>query len=126
VSVWGRNPGDDESRPTVNVSSAWLDNFPCRSVGAIHESPLLQKDRSLRVGERRRTLLSKIIGRFKMVSAKNINLVRATSGLAVWQRNYYEHVIRNEASLNRIRQYIVDNPAQWEFDEENPGGSVHI
>jgi REP element-mobilizing transposase RayT len=88
--------------------------------------PLLQKDRSLRVGERRRMLLSKMIGRFKMVSAKNINLVRKTSGLAVWQRNYYEHVIRNEASLNRIRQYIVDNPAQWEFDEENPGGSVHI
>jgi len=125
VSVWGRNPGDDESRPTVNVSSAWLNNFPCLSAGAIHESPL-QKDRSLRVGERRRMLLSKMIGRFKMVSAKNINLVRATSGLAVWQRNYHEHIIRNEASLNRIRQYIVDNPAQWEFDEENPGGSVHI
>jgi len=71
-------------------------------------------------------LLSKMIGRFKMVSAKNINLVRATSGLAVWQRNYHEHIIRNEASLNRIRQYIVDNPAQWEFDEENPGGGVHI
>jgi len=35
VSVWGRNPGDDESRPTV-----WLDNFPCLSVEAIHESPL--------------------------------------------------------------------------------------
>jgi putative transposase len=88
-------------------------------VGAIHESPL-QKDGSLPVGERRRMLLSKMIGRFKMVSAKNINLVRKTSGLAVWQRNYYEHIIRYEASLDRIRQYIADNPAQWEFDEENP------
>jgi REP element-mobilizing transposase RayT len=38
----------------------------------------------------------------------------------LWQRNYYEHVIRSEESLNRIRQYILDNPARWEFDRENP------
>jgi len=36
-----------------------------------------------------------------------------------WQRNYYEHVVRDEESLNRIRQYILDNPARWEFDREN-------
>src|SRR5512144_884442 len=86
------------------------------AVGAIHESPLQQD--ALRVRDRRRRLLSKMIGRFKMVSAKNINLVRKTSELAVWQRNYYEHIIRDEASLDRIRQYIADNPAQWELDEE--------
>jgi hypothetical protein len=38
----------------------------------------------------------------------------------VWQRNYYEHIIRNDDSLNRIREYIVGNPAQWESDRENP------
>ena len=38
----------------------------------------------------------------------------------LWQRNYYEHVIRNEESLHRIREYILDNPARWEFDRENP------
>ena len=38
----------------------------------------------------------------------------------LWQRNYYEHIVRNEESLNRIRQYIIDNPARWEFDRENP------
>ncbi len=38
----------------------------------------------------------------------------------VWQRNYYEHIIRNEKSLNRIRQYILDNPTRWAFDRENP------
>jgi len=37
-----------------------------------------------------------------------------------WQRNYYEHIIRNDESLNRIRQYILDNPARWAFDRENP------
>ena len=38
----------------------------------------------------------------------------------LWQRNYYEHIIRNDASLNRIRQYIADNPAHWADDTENP------
>ena len=38
----------------------------------------------------------------------------------LWQRNYYEHIIRDEDSLNRIRQYIVDNPARWDSDGENP------
>lgn len=38
----------------------------------------------------------------------------------LWQRNYHEHIIRNEESLNLIRQYILDNPACWESDEENP------
>jgi putative transposase len=38
----------------------------------------------------------------------------------LWQRNYHEHVIRNDEDLNRVRQYIVDNPAHWERDPENP------
>jgi len=39
---------------------------------------------------------------------------------AVWQRNYYEHIVRDAESLNRIRQYILDNPARWVMDRENP------
>ena len=38
----------------------------------------------------------------------------------LWQRNYYEHVVRGEADLNRIRDYIQSNPANWDEDEENP------
>ena len=38
----------------------------------------------------------------------------------MWQRNYYEHVIRNSASLDEIRRYIADNPLRWEEDPENP------
>ncbi|MEJ5165965.1 MAG: transposase [Thermoanaerobaculia bacterium] len=38
----------------------------------------------------------------------------------VWQRNYYEHIIRNENELNKIREYIVNNPLQWRFDRESP------
>lgn len=42
----------------------------------------------------------------------------------LWQRNYYEHIIRNEDELNRIRQYIRDNPLNWEMDAENPNRSI--
>jgi len=59
---------------------------------------------------RRKMTLPLIIGRFKMVSAKRINLLRGTTGVRVWQRDYYERVIRNENELNRIRRYIVNNP----------------
>ncbi|MDX9721239.1 MAG: transposase [Myxococcota bacterium] len=43
-----------------------------------------------------------------------------TPRVPVWQRNYYEHIIRDDDDLSRIRQYIIDNPAQWAFDKENP------
>ena len=38
----------------------------------------------------------------------------------LWQRNYYEHIIRNGDEINRIREYIRDNPLKWETDRENP------
>jgi len=41
----------------------------------------------------------------------------------LWQRNYYEHIIRNDRELNAIRQYIIDNPAKWAQDRDNP---IHI
>ena len=59
---------------------------------------------------------------FKSVTAKRINQMRGTPGTKVWQRNYHEHVIRDEASLNAIRQYITDNPTRWAEDPENPAG----
>jgi len=64
--------------------------------------------------------LGAIIQSFKSVSTRKINRLRSTPGISVWQRNYYERIIRDESELNRIRRYIVDNPTQWETDENNP------
>jgi putative transposase len=85
------------------------------TVGAIHELPL--RDKKL---ARRQMLLPKIVGRFKMTSAKRINELRGTPGVPVWQRNYYEHVIRDEKSFGRIHDYIQTNVLRWEMDKENP------
>jgi REP element-mobilizing transposase RayT len=62
--------------------------------------------------------LGEIVRTYKAISTR---LIRRTvnSGFA-WQRNYYEHVIRNDSSLQRGREYIVNNPARWAEDEENP------
>ena len=65
-------------------------------------------------------LLPKIIGYFKMNSAKEINRLRDARTTSLWQRNYYEHIIRNENELDKIREYIQNNPLKWEFDRENP------
>ena len=68
----------------------------------------------------RRPSLGMIVGSFKSVTAKNINELRGTEGADVWQRNYYEHIIRNEQSMEEIREYIANNPRNWERDPENP------
>jgi hypothetical protein len=61
-----------------------------------------------------------IIGQIKSIAAKRINALRGTPAAPVWGRNYYEHIIRYETSLNRIRRYIAANPSQWAEDHEHP------
>jgi putative transposase len=61
-----------------------------------------------------------IIGQYKSVVTKQINTARNTVGKDVWQRDYYDHIGRNSREIFRIRQYIRNNPLQWELDEENP------
>jgi REP element-mobilizing transposase RayT len=58
-----------------------------------------------------------IIRGFKSASTKRINEIRHTPRAPLWQRNYYEHVIRNDEELKAIRQYILSNPASWATDE---------
>ncbi len=67
--------------------------------------------------------LGAIIGQFKSMTTKRVNLRRGTPGSILWQRNYYEHVIRSEESLNAIREYICRNPLSWASDAENPARS---
>jgi len=63
--------------------------------------------------------LPEIVRAFKTFSARCINRIRGTTGAPFWQRSYYEHIIRNENELNRIREYIFYNPSRWSLDREN-------
>lgn len=60
-----------------------------------------------------------IIQGFKSSTTIRINRVNRTPGRTIWQRNYYEHIIRSEKSLNAVRQYIEANPANWLYDPEH-------
>lgn len=64
--------------------------------------------------------LPEIVRALKSFSARLINQRRDTQGVPVWQRNYYEHIVRNEHELNTIRQYVYENPMKWEMDMDNP------
>jgi putative transposase len=64
--------------------------------------------------------LSTIVRSYKSAVTKQINVVRAKNEPAIWQSRFYEHVIRNDKSYNRIRRYILDNPLYWPQDDENP------
>jgi len=70
-------------------------------------------------------LLPAFMAGFKAAVTKRINELRRTPAAPVWQRNYYEHIIRDEESLNRIREYIINNPLQWDTDPENPSAGVN-
>ena len=88
---------------------------PPESVGANGYSPLRR-----RPFESPSMTIGAILRGFKGASTKRVNQFRNTPGHRVWQRNYYEHIIRNEKELSRIQAYIIDNPLQWSNDPDNP------
>ncbi|HOY68990.1 MAG TPA: transposase [Candidatus Ozemobacteraceae bacterium] len=64
--------------------------------------------------------LGAMVGGFKAGATSAINAKRGTRGARIWQRDYYEHIIRDEWALSRIRAYIANNPAKWSYDRQNP------
>lgn len=67
--------------------------------------------------------LSEIIRGFKTFSSRRINESRNNQGWPVWQRNFYDRVLRNGDELTRARAYTINNPLQWVKDKENPTNS---
>jgi putative transposase len=61
--------------------------------------------------------IAEIIRGFKTFSAKAINKERDLRGVPVWQRNYYDRIIRNQLEFDRVRQYIINNPQNWDTDK---------
>ncbi|MDP3449347.1 MAG: hypothetical protein Q8R87_02115 [Anaerolineaceae bacterium] len=99
-------------------------------VRAIHELPLHQpamaqayldqgkSEREKNRINRRRMLLPKVVGYFKMQTGKKINELRNTPGQPVWHRNYYEHIICNDEEFETISDYIEFNPSSWGSNDE--------
>jgi REP element-mobilizing transposase RayT len=97
-------------------------------VGAHGGAPSTEADDAARVLRadgrpplhRRPQSVPSFVAGFKSAAAKRINEMRGRPGKPVWQRSYYEHIIRNENECRLIRKYIHDNPLKWALDRENP------
>jgi REP element-mobilizing transposase RayT len=75
--------------------------------------------------------LSDLVHRFKSLTTKRYaDGVKQSAWVPfpgkLWQRNYYEHIIRDEQSLHRLREYILNNPLRWSFDPENDTESCFV
>ncbi len=60
--------------------------------------------------------LGSIIAQFKSIVTKRSRILASPRQMPIWKRNYYDHIVRNERSLERIRNYILENPARWSDD----------
>ena len=83
------------------------------AVEATHASPLQPEPAH---GPKQASLAA-IIGSYKSAVTRQTNRIRQRPGAPVWQRNYYEHIIRTDRALNAICKYILYNPARWADDE---------
>ena len=87
----------------------------------INEDSAAGKGAPLRPIGTRPGSLAAMVQNLKSTTSRRINALRDTIGAPVWQRNYYEHIVRDALELAHIRAYIRDNPAQWALDELRPG-----
>ncbi len=94
----------------VITGAKWFGPLTDNPIKTGGETPPLQKPPAL----------GQILGYYKYQSAARINTLRKTAGASLWQRGYYEQVIRDDQALNRIREYIAGNPPRWRLDRENP------
>ena len=67
--------------------------------------------------------LGAIIGQYKSITTKHVNKIQNITKGSVWQRNYYDHIIRSDKELESIRQYIQTNPQNWKKDQDIP---IHL
>ncbi|MFN6232558.1 MAG: transposase [Dolichospermum sp.] len=105
------------------INSDFMKNdvdFQDNNVGANGRSPLQQIKSSRPKISMKPKSISSLIAGFKSATTKKINIIRNTPQNPVWQRNYYDHIIRNDESLARIREYVQNNPLSWENDQLHP------
>jgi putative transposase len=70
--------------------------------------------------------IAAIVQNFKSISTRRINQIQNNTGRTLWQRNYYEHIIRDNTALLYIQNYIRNNPLSWEKDQLHPEHSSNI
>ena len=113
LSDFGQIAADSWRWLGANYSYVELDEF---AIMPNHLHALL----TVRDEKVKRMPLGKLIGAFKTLSTRDINLLRDLPGKKFWQDEFYEHIIRDDNDLKQTREYIRFNPLNWNGDSENP------
>ncbi len=110
---WNNIPGH-----FPNVETGAFVSMPNHIHGIIY---IIDGRRSREIPPLHKRTLGQIVAYFKYQSTKEMNAMDNTGTITkFWQRNYYEHIIRNEKELQQKTDYILDNLSRWDDDEENP------
>jgi REP element-mobilizing transposase RayT len=88
--------------------------------GSHHRDAAMTDDSLLKGISMKPRSLSSLVSGFKAATTRRINIIRDAPGTPAWQRNYYEHIIRNKVELQYIREYIWKNPSRWDVDQLHP------
>ena len=113
-----------QKRPNIALDAYVIMPNHVHGIIVISESTNILPPTIERFGQPTSNSIPTIVRLFKSAATKRINIFRNTWHQPVWQRNYYEHVVRGEADLDRIRTYIANNPVQWAEDRENEPGTA--
>ena len=119
LSALGEIVREEWNGLTNHYSCMTLDAFVIMP-NHVHGIILLHREELPSGDVKRKAELSELIRAFKSYSARKINEVRQSKGSPVWQKRYYDIVIRGDEMLTRAREYIINNPYKWCKDKENP------
>jgi putative transposase len=115
VGAYGNTPPQDGNTPPQDGNTPPQDGNTPR----INDQKSQNKNESNKFRSPSKTI-GAIIRGYKSAVTTKINSEDRLPGRKIWQRNYYEHIIRNDQALNRIREYIIQNPMNWADDRINP------
>jgi hypothetical protein len=111
--------------PTPGHGIIWIADEVGTRRGRVHETGERARQRRAptetveKFGKPVEGSIPTIIRAYKSAVTYAVNALQNQRGAVLWQRNYYDHIIRNERELNNIRWYILNNPRNWQLDGDN-------
>lgn len=113
--------GAGSPRPSTVLPRPSMNQNATRNIKPIHQinGNCVRGEETSPLRKIRKITLGNIVAYFKYQTTKQINKISCNIGHKIWQRNYYERIIRNEYELIKTREYIINNPYNWANDRNN-------
>lgn len=117
--VWEVWKGLPKRYPQISIDTAIVMPNHFHGIVIIHEKSVeITDEHPIERGERRKMTIPLIVGYLKMTSSKMINQIRNSPGVAVWQRGYFDRILRDDTDYDELSEYIFTNPQRWGIDKD--------